>query len=249
MYLRSCVLLLLMFYAFSSGAQLKLESYQNMVVDSSYDKEINQKMQKKLDAYKDILEKEVTRVIGYSTMTMTSKAPESLLSNFLADRLLDKANQLTGGKADISIINLGGIRAPLNEGNITVASVYRIMPFENELVILTLKGSDLLSVIKSIVDEGGEGVSNLKIEIKSGKLESVIIKGKPLDVNQNYVVATMDYLADGNSGMTGFLKALERKDTGLRVRDVYIEQIEAITAKGEKVSSSLDGRIKILENE
>jgi len=249
MYLRLCVLLFIVVNSLPAGAQLKLDSFQNIVVDSSYDARVNPKMQKKLDDYKAILEKEVSRVIGYSNMNMTSGSPESLLSNFLADRLLDKANSLTDGKTDISIINLGGIRAPLNQGNITVASVYRIMPFENELVILTLKGSDLLSVIKSIAEEGGEGVSNLTIEIKGGKLGNVSINGKPLNLNQNYVVATMDYLADGNSGMTGFLKALERNNTGLRVRDIYIEQIESITARGEKVNSTLDGRIKIVDNE
>lgn len=227
-------------------SQVKMEYSVNMEVDSRYDTLANPEMEKKMNEYKAILEKEVSRIIGKSDIQMLSKAPESLLSNFLSDQLLAKANELSKEPVDLAIINLGGIRAPLNEGNVTIASIYRIMPFENELVFLKLKGKDLREIFENIAGSGGEGVSNVKLEIFQDKISSLTIGGKQLVDDGVYIVATMDYLAEGNSGMTSFLKAIERYNTGIRIRDVYIEQIEKITAGGETLNSSLDGRIKIL---
>lgn len=241
------ILVLLLCFSCILQAQVKLISFVGLEVDQKYDSLANPKMQRLMTGYKTILEKKVSRVIGSCARIMTARAPESLLSNFLSDQLLAKANDITTETVDLSIINLGGIRAPLNEGSVTIESMYKIMPFENELVIVKLKGKDLRSVLENIAREGGEGVSNIKLEIKNGKINSLKIGNQPLDVGRFYVVATMEYLAEGNSGMTAFLNATERINTGIRVRDVYIEQIEKITARGEAIDASLDGRIKIIE--
>lgn len=240
------ILAMVLSFASILHSQVKLEYSINMEVNNKYDTLANQEMKGKMNEYKTILEKEVSRVIGKCDIQMTTKAPESLLSNFLSDQLLAKANELSKEPVNLSIINLGGIRAPLSEGNVTIASVYRIMPFENELVILKLKGKDLRAIFENIAASGGEGVSNVKLEIFQDKISSLLVGGKPLYDDETYIVATMDYLAEGNSGMTSFLKAIERFNTGIRIRDVYIEQIEKITAKGETLNASLDGRIKIL---
>ncbi len=225
-------------------AQVSLINYERIEIDSRYDTMVNPGMEKIFLKYKTSLENQVMKIIGESEMYMDAKAPESLLSNFLADQLLKKANEINDKKVDLAIINFGGIRAPLNKGKITVSDIYRIMPFENELVIVDIKGSDLKDVLENIAEEGGEGMSNIRLEIADKKIGSLFIGGEPFDENKEYTVATMDYLAEGNSGMKGFLKATKRFDTHLRVRDVYISQIEKITAGGNKVSSVLDGRIK-----
>lgn len=225
-------------------AQVSLINYERIEIDSKYDTMVNPVMKKVFMKYKNTLENQVMKIIGESEIYMDAKAPESLLSNFLADQLLKKANEINDKKVDLAIINFGGIRAPLNKGKITVSDVYKIMPFENELVILNIKGVDLKDVFENIAEEGGEGVSNIKLEISDKKIGNLFIGGEAFDDNKEYAVATMDYLAEGNSGMKGFLKATKRFDTHLKVRDVYISQIEKITARGNKVSSALDGRIK-----
>jgi 2',3'-cyclic-nucleotide 2'-phosphodiesterase (5'-nucleotidase family) len=118
------------------------------------------------------------------------------------------------------------------------------MPFENELVVLELKATDLLTILTKIVGDGGEGVSNVRIDVQNGKIASLFIGGKPFDETRTYRIATMDYLADGNSGMTPFKNAIKRTDTHLKIRDAYISQIEKLTAQGKAVTSQLDGRIR-----
>lgn len=228
------------------AAKVSLKAYSRMEVDSRYDSLAPAGLAKIMQSYKVRLDQVVNRPIGTSALYMESKAPESLLSNFLADQLVLKAAEFCPEGVDLSIINLGGIRAPLPAGQLTVGDVYRIMPFENELVVLELKAVDLLDLLNQIAADGGEGVSNVQMDVQNGKIAKLLIGGKPIDETRTYRIATMDYLADGNSGMTSFKKAVNRIDTHLKMRDAYISQIEKLTAQGKMATSALDGRIRFI---
>lgn len=238
-------LIIILFISYSSYAQVKLISAGRIEINSAYDSMANKEMNGVMDSYRNRLEKEVSRTIGNCSEDMLSHKPESLLSNFLSDQLLAKANELAGDSVDFSVMNMGGIRASLNKGPVRISDVYRIMPFDNKLVILRLKGTDARSVFERIAEVGGEGVSNVRLEIAAKKVASIEIGGKPLEDNKFYNVATMDYLAEGNSGMKAFLNAISRDDTGMLVRDVFISRIEKITSEGKSIESNLDGRIKV----
>jgi 2',3'-cyclic-nucleotide 2'-phosphodiesterase (5'-nucleotidase family) len=228
------------------AAKVTLKAYTRMEVDKRYDSLAPANLVKIMQSYKIRLDQIVNRPIGTSDQYMDSKAPESLLSNFLADQLILKAADLFLEEVDLSIINFGGIRAPLPSGPLTVGDIYRIMPFENELVVLELKASDLLTILNKIAEDGGEGISNVRMEVQNGKIISLMIAGMPFDETRTYKVATMDYLADGNSGMMAFKNAIKRTDTHVKMRDAYISQIEKLTAQGKTVTSALDGRIRIM---
>jgi len=236
-------LLILLLCLTGLSAKVTLKAYTRMAVDQRYDTLAPIAMTQTMQSYKVQLDKVVNRPIGTSAVYMESKAPESLLSNFLSDQLWLKAAEFAPKSVDLAIINFGGIRAPLPFGPLTVGDIYRIMPFENEMVVLELKAADLLQLLNKIAEDGGEGISNCKIEVLNGKISSLLIDGKPLDETRTYWVATIDYLADGNSGMTPFNNAVNRLDTHLKLRDAYISQIEKLTAQRKKVTSQLDGRI------
>lgn len=237
-------LIVLVFCLASLSAKVTMKAYTRMEVDSRYDSLVPSGLNKIMQSYKVQLDQIVYRPIGTSAMYMESKAPESLLSNFLADQLWLKAAEFSAQGVDLAIINLGGIRAPLPAGPLTVGDIYRIMPFENEMVVLELTATDLLTILTKIAEDGGEGVSNIRLDVQNGKIAGLLIGGKPLDETRTYRVATMDYLADGNSGMTAFKKAVTRIDTHLKMRDAYISQIEKMTSAGKAATSALDGRIR-----
>ena len=69
----------------------------------------------------------------------TDSGPESLLSNLIADVLREAAVEVLGKPADMGLINIGGIRNSLTEGDITTENIYEILPFENSLCVLTMK--------------------------------------------------------------------------------------------------------------
>lgn len=247
-YLALLVLTLCLLYAPTLTAKVTLKAYTRMDVDQRYDSLAPAAISKLMQKYTDRVDGIVKRPIGTSAQYMESRAPESLLSNFLSDQLWLAAAEYTPEGVDLAIINFGGIRAPLPAGPLTVGDVYRIMPFENEMVVLELKASDLLIILKRIAEEGGEGVSNIRMDVQNGKITNLTIAGKPLDETQTYWVATIDYLADGNSGMTAFKDALQRIETHIKLRDAYISQIEKLTVQGKQVNSQLDGRIRFTTN-
>ena len=73
---------------------------------------------------------------------------------------------------------------------------------------------------------------------KDGKLLQASIAGKPVEDDRDYTVATIDYLADGNDGMTAFLQADKREcPDGATLRGLFMKYVEKQTAAGKKVSS------------
>ena len=141
----------------------------------------------------------------------------------------------------------GGLRNILPEGDITVGDVFEILPFENSLCVLTMKGTDLRRLCEAIASLHGEGVSGIRLEItKNGKLLNAFVGEKPLKDDQLYTVATIDYLADGNGRMDAFLQAEKRvcpEDATLR--GLFLDYVRKQTAEGKAITSKLDGRISI----
>jgi len=154
---------------------------------------------------------------------------------------------LTLKKVDISVINIGGIRAAMNKGVLTVGDIYRVAPFEDKVVVLTLTGKDLMSLFQYIARVGGEGLSGARLIVKNEKLIRATIAGESVEDGKTYTVATINYLAQGNGGFAVFLRATETININRTARDCFIEQIEQLTAAGNAISAKLDGRITILK--
>lgn len=196
-----------------------------------------------LQPYKVQLEKEMNEVIGFAVQDLKIHGPESLLSNFSADVYRQIASTAIQSPVDIAIVNLKGLRAPVPAGNITVSRIFELMPFENELVVLWVRGEELLSLFDFFASIGGEGVSGMKMGIREGRAVEVTIGGVPVDKDKIYVVATNDYLAEGNDGMTQLKNAAKRVNTGIKIRDMLIEYIRNESEAGRKINPKLDGRV------
>jgi len=186
-------------------------------------------------------------VIGTSEMKMDKGTPESLLSNLVASVLQEAAAQVLGKPADMGLVNMGGLRNILPKGDITVGAVFEILPFENSLCVLTMKGTDMKRLFKAIASLHGEGVSGIRLEInKKGELLNATIGGKPVVDDQLYTVATIDYLADGNGRMDAFLQAEKREcPEDATLRGLFLDYVRKQTAEGKIITSKLDGRITV----
>lgn len=216
-------------------------------VDSSWDTNPDKKAAEVLKPYKDKIDGMMYEVIGTSEMKMDKGGPESLLSNLVASVLQQAAAPMLGKPADMGLVNMGGLRNILPKGEITVSEIFEILPFENSLCILTMKGSDMKRLFKAIASLHGEGVSGIRLEItKNGELLNATIGGKPVEDNQLYTVATIDYLADGNGRMDAFLQAEKREcPDGATLRGLFLDYVRKQTAEGKMITSKLDGRITI----
>lgn len=198
-----------------------------------------------LAPYKAKVDSIMSPVIGKSEMEMTAERPESLLSNFAADVLRHTAARYTDLPVDVGITNMGGLRNPLPEGDVTVGNVYEIFPFENSLCILKMDGKALTDLFVQIAKLGGEALSGARLTISKDKeLKKAEVGGKPIVADRTYVVATIDYLAEGNDGLSAFLEATERVcPEGATLRQIIIDYIKEKAGQGKAVASALDGRI------
>ena len=191
--------------------------------------------------YKASVDSIMAPPLGLSRVAMNAKRPESLLSNWAADVMVEGGTATGLEPADMGLINIGGLRNNMPEGIVRRGDVMLISPFENYMVVLEMKGSDLLELMKDIAAVKGEGVSSsVRMEITAdGKLLSCTVGGKEIDPHRTYTVATIDYLAEGNDKMYSLKKAVKRHDIGILARDIMMEYI----IKHRVIDSKLEGRI------
>lgn len=221
-------------------------------INASLDAEPHALATEYLTTYKERVREMQAPVLGESTQFMEAKRPESLLSNLAADIIREAALKYGGSPADVGIMNMGGLRSTLPKGEITVGDVYKIFPFENKLFTLTLTGEQLLELFNRFTQVGGQGISGAEIIIGKANgqtyLAEATVGGKPIQKDKTYRIATIDYLAEGNDGMSTLGNGTERQlfDT-LTLRQVVMEYIADQTKAGKKIESRLDGRIQIIE--
>ncbi|MDR1584593.1 MAG: 5'-nucleotidase C-terminal domain-containing protein [Prevotellaceae bacterium] len=219
----------------ATSVKIPVDSSAELIADKDY--------QAFILPYKQQIDSELNTVIGRSATAMAVARPESLLSNFSADMLREAASEKLDTIIDIAIVNVGGLRTQLPKGDITKRHIFELMPFENELVVLWLRGEKLSELLDIIASVGGEGISGIKMGIKNNNAVNVLINGQPLEPDKLYAIATNDFLAGGNDKLTPLAEYERRVDSGLKLRNVYIDYIVSKTQKGGEIQSKLDKRI------
>ncbi len=218
-------------------------AWKRIEVTKEWDKHTIPEVKKIITDFKEKVDSVMEPTLGMSRMHMTANRPESLLGNWAADMLVEESTATGLPRADMGLINVGGLRSSLPHGVITMGNIFLVSPFENHLVILEMKGKDLLELMQNIATVGGEGVSHgVRMEIDSeGHLLSVTLHGEKIKPRQTYTIATLDYLAEGNDKMYALRKRKKIHHTGLTIRSLMAENI----IKNKIIESRLEGRITI----
>ena len=228
-----------------SAQQYKVRStkWKQLEVTSDLDKNPDSLALAIIAPYKASVDSVMSPVLGMSRVAMVPKRPESLLSNWAADVLVEGSTATGLPVADMGLVNIGGLRNNMPEGMVTCGDIILISPFENTLVVLEMKGKHMLELMRNIAVVGGEGVSSsVRMVIsKDRKLISATINGEEISRKRTYTVATLDYLAEGNDKMFALKKARKRHDIGLKTREVLMESV----IKHRIIDSKIEGRIVI----
>ena len=120
--------------------------------------------------YGDKIKGKFQEVVGEARIDLVRRADgESNIGNVIADAMRESAG------AEIGVHNNGGIRADIPKGMITVEQVYTVLPFDDRLVAMDLKGVDLLNLFEMSagLDKGMLQVSGVKIIIENAGEEVV----------------------------------------------------------------------------
>lgn len=207
---------------------------------------------KLINSYKHQLDGEMNTIISVAETDMLTGKPEGLLSNFIADAMFEIGNNYCTDNGlnhavDVVLMNMGGIRTSLSKGEISTGRVYEMLPFKNKLVIVGMKGKDLINLMHRVAYFGGEGISGAKMGIKDRKAVDVLVAGKPVDPDKIYHVMSVDYLVNGGGGFTAFEKRETFRHMHKLLRSEMIRYMAEKYNNGEKISAEKDGRIYNVE--
>lgn len=167
------------------------------------------------------------------------------LLNLLSDFVAARGEEISGKKIDIAIMNKGGIRNGLSKGAVTKGDIMTMLPFDNKIVVLELKGSDLLENIEIMCSQNGQGVSE-GVEISYGpdlKPISSTINGKPVEADAIYRVATISYLANGGDYMTPLTHGRILAQSNSVIFNDIIDSLEKGSMKGRKLKADDNSRM------
>ncbi|MDY7036614.1 MAG: 5'-nucleotidase C-terminal domain-containing protein, partial [Thermodesulfobacteriota bacterium] len=110
----------------------------------------DEKLLRLLQPYVEKVKSVLSEIIGRAEGTFFYKdvrRRETALGDIIADSMLWHTKPMG---ADFAIQNGGGIRADLPEGDITRELIHEILPFDDSVVVLTLKGSEVRSLFDYI---------------------------------------------------------------------------------------------------
>lgn len=223
-----------------SGVQTK----QNISINN--DLKNDEEFAKFIAPYTEKLNKEMNQKISFTSVDLTKEGDNSNLGNLLADFTYEGAEvwaKINLQKdVDAALINIGGIRTTIGKGDILLKSVFEVMPFENEVIIVKFKGSDLQGLFDYYAkNETNNPVSKLYIETNNKVLSKALINGKTVNPNQDYYIATSDYLALGGDNMKFFSKG-EMIPTGIKLRDLFIEYFK----KNQQINPKEEVRLNFI---
>ncbi|PSR57119.1 hypothetical protein AHMF7605_28385 [Adhaeribacter arboris] len=196
--------------------------------------------------YRRQVEQRMSEVIGTAPQELKNAVFESSLGNFVADLQRSEAAHLLGKPVDMGLMTRGGLRYIIPQGKITVGDVFELMPFENELLVLTLSGPTVEKLFQFGAEKKILALSNASFTIQNNQASNILIGGKPLNAQKTYTLAISDYLANGGDNLIFLKEAIKTEKVGILLRDAIIQHIQQLTAQGKPVEARVEGRVKVL---
>jgi 2',3'-cyclic-nucleotide 2'-phosphodiesterase (5'-nucleotidase family) len=230
--LKLFVIFLTLFFVVSCSKQsyyvTKIEGKRIPVTDKASQ---NQDIENYVKPYREHINKDLDNILAYcpETLDKSDGKWQTTIGNLMADVTLQRGNLVFKAreKKDINlcILNNGGIRAILPKGNVTTRTAYEIMPFENSLVVVALKGEQIFEMVDYFILTGKpHPLSGITFTIGKDKVaKNILVQGKPIDKNTIYYVATNDYLSNGGDNMNFFNKGIQKYDLDYKLRNVLID--------------------------
>ncbi len=199
-----------------------------------------------------------SRVVAEAAATIdgsreSCRAVECEMGNLVADAMLAR---VADQGITIAIQNGGGLRASIDQGEVTMGDVLGVLPFQNTLSTFQATGAEVLAALENGVSdvEGGAGrfpqVAGLTFAFDpsaeaGSRVSDVMVRGEagwePIDPAAVYGLVSNDYLRRGGDGYAMFVDAPNAYDFGPDLADVVADYMAA----NLPYQPYLDGRIEV----
>lgn len=155
------------------------------------------------------------RTVARVRLPLGREGAEYALGRLIADA------QLSVARADVAIMNNGGIRAELPGGVVSYGQLYSVLPFGNRVLKLTVPGETLLAALEEVVDgaEPDGHVAGVEIwynpDKPAGKriTRTRLTNGRHIERGRSYTLAVNSFMATGGSGFA-MLAGVTQEDVG-----------------------------------
>jgi len=223
--------------------------YEVVKMDSTFDKGADLTIETYMNHLRQEKDKVMDRFIGNSKALLTSFSPMSPLSNLVVDMLFGWGNEYLLSKkmekADLGVLNFGGIRAALQQGRITIGDIYQIFPFDNTVTFVSLKGSELKRMFDGFTEKRNTALANVQTIYSTGKLISCTIGGFPIENDKIYTMVTINFIATGGDDFLKNIHLESVTNLDAQLRDIFIEEIQKKTANNLEIEAVRDDRVII----
>ncbi|MDR1587127.1 MAG: 5'-nucleotidase C-terminal domain-containing protein [Treponema sp.] len=217
----------------------------------------DQEVVKMLKPYIEQANKSLKEVVGEASETFVfgnrlTRYQETAIGNMITDANVWYFREVAKQPIDFAFHNGGNIRAELPGGPITQERILTILPFENYLYIVSLRGSEIIELFDFIatIQQGAGGFPQFSGEVRytidktsGGRIKDLTIGGAPVDPNRTYRFCTNDYILGGGDGYVVMKKVQDPFNTSLLLSYVVGEYIKA---RGGIISPSTDGRLTVI---
>ncbi|KAA9008247.1 bifunctional metallophosphatase/5'-nucleotidase [Histidinibacterium aquaticum] len=177
------------------------------------------------------------------------RAMECEMGNLVSDAMLDR---VADQGIQIAIANSGGLRASIDEGEVTMGEVLTVLPFQNTLSTFQVTGQTMIDALENGVSQVEDGAgrfpqvagmtftADLSAEPGS-RISDVMVGGEPIDPEATYGVVSNNYVRNGGDGYSMFVDAMNAYDYGPDLADVTAEYL----AENTPYEPYTDGRITV----
>ncbi len=225
---------------------------RNVIVsrDVPEDSEVSELIEK----YKSLVAPRANKVIGNIAGNITRAAinsGESALGDVIADAQLYATSNPEDGGAVVAFMNPGGIRADLVydqlsggelPGQVTYGEAFSVQPFGNNLVTMTLNGTQIDALLEQQFDNPSPGSKRI-LQVSKGfsytwnesaptgekvNISSIKINGTSIDPSSSYRVTVNGFLADGGDNFSVMKTGTDRK-VGSSDLDTFVNYLAAFS--------------------
>jgi len=213
-------------------------------------------MQAYIDSVQAQYEQALNETVAYSNVNLVAYDPgtgerlvrkgETNLTNLIADAYR------AAGDSDIGLMNAGGVRADLGEGEITFGDILNVHPFGNMLCVIEATGQEILDALEvgvwGLPGEDGtlQHPSGMSYEVDTSipspvvlddegmflrvdgkrRVFNVLVGGEPIDPERVYTVASHNHLIkQAGGGINVFMDNVLLQDETMQDNEVLANYI------------------------